>query len=177
MEYIFRSERLGFRNWMQSDIALMAEINADPQAMTFFPSIQSFDQTQDFVERMDAQYAVNGYCYFAVDDIDGLGFIGFIGLSDQRYEADFTPCIDIGWRLHPKAWGRGFATEGASRCLTFAFEDIQLDEVVSVAPCINHRSINVMQKIGMKKVKDFIHPILIYNERLRDCVLYAISKP
>jgi RimJ/RimL family protein N-acetyltransferase len=177
MEYIFRSKRLGFRNWMQSDLALMAEINTNPQAMAFFPSIQSYDQTQDFVERMDAQYAVNGYCYFAVDDVDGLGFIGFIGLSDQRYEADFTPCVDIGWRLHPAAWGQGFATEGALRCLAFAFEDIQMDQVVSVAPIVNARSINVMQKIGMKKVKDFIHPLLIYNERLRDCVLYAISKP
>lgn len=177
MEYIFRSERLGFRHWRQSDIAPMAEINANVQAMEFFPSIQSYDQTLEFIERMDAQYAVNGYCYFAVDDLDGLGFIGFIGLSDQRYEADFTPCIDIGWRLHPLAWGHGFATEGASRCLAFAFENLALDEIVSVAPCINHKSINVMKKIGMKKVKDFVHPLLIYNERLRDCALYAISKP
>jgi hypothetical protein len=34
--YLFKSERLGFRNWLQADLPLLAEINADPDVMVFF---------------------------------------------------------------------------------------------------------------------------------------------
>ncbi len=48
-----------------------------------------------------------GYCYFATDELTSGKFIGFIGLMYQNYEADFTPCVDIGWRLAKKYWGKG----------------------------------------------------------------------
>ena len=72
-----------------------------------------------------------------------------IGLSEQSYEAPFTPCVDIGWRLKPTFWHMGLATEGAKRCLKYGFQDIQLSKIFSVAPVINTPSIHVMKKIGM----------------------------
>src|SRR5580698_8035695 len=98
-EYLFKSERLGFRNWQKADLPLLAEINADPEVMKFFPGIHNLAQTGSFIERMQKHLVDKGYCYYAVDKLVDGSFIGFIGLSQQTFEADFTPCIDIGWRL------------------------------------------------------------------------------
>jgi RimJ/RimL family protein N-acetyltransferase len=102
-------------------------------------------------------------------------FIGFIGLSEKSFEAVFTPCIDIGWRLSTEEWNKGYATEGAKRCLEYANEVLKLEKIVSIAPKINLKSEQVMKKIGMEKVMEFVHPLLINDERLRDCVLYQIT--
>lgn len=172
VQYLFTSARLGFRNWLPADVASMAAINADPAVMEFFPAIQTLQQTEAFIERMQKQIAERGYCYFAVDALADGAFIGFIGLSYQTFVADFTPCTDIGWRLAQKEWNKGYATEGAQRCMYYALQELHLDKVVAMAPKVNVRSINVMQNIGMRETAGFIHPLLANDERLKECVLY-----
>ncbi len=117
MDYIFTSQRLGFRNWLDSDLPKMAAINADEEVMRFFPSTQTKAKTEEFIKRMQAQFEKHGFCYFAVEILESKALIGFIGLSEQTYKADFTPCVDIGWRLGRTHWGKGYATEGAKRVL------------------------------------------------------------
>ena len=65
-------------------------------------------------------------------------------------------------------------TGTAQRCLAYAKDVLKLEKVVSIAPKINVKSERVMKKIGMEKVLEFEHPLLINDERLRDCVLYQI---
>ncbi len=98
-KYIFTSERLGFRNWILSDFDPLHAINSDEKTMEFFPGILTRPQTIEFVKRMQKLFQDKGFCYFAVDKLETNQFIGFIGLSEQTYQADFTPCIDIGWRI------------------------------------------------------------------------------
>ncbi|MBK1896764.1 GNAT family N-acetyltransferase [Chryseobacterium paridis] len=174
--YIFQSDRLGFRDWLPSDIEIMSEINADPKVMEFFPAIQSKQETLEFIERMQNQLKAKGFCYFAVDKLDTKEFIGFIGLSEQNFESDFTPCIDIGWRIRVEDWNNGYATEGAKRCLEYAFHDLKIKKINSIAPLINVRSEAVMKKIGMHKIKNFLHPRLHDTPRLQECVLYEIHQ-
>lgn len=175
-KYLFNSERLGFRNWTDADIPKMAEISSDPEVMEFFPATATPEQTATFITNMKAMFTEKGYCYFAVDELEHGHFIGFIGLCDQTYESEFTPCVDIGWRLTKKYWNRGFATEGAERCLMFAFDHLKLNNIKSVATMLNLKSIRVMEKIGMQKQLEFIHPKLSGDKRLERCVCYDISK-
>ena len=93
-EYLFKSERLGFRNWTEQDKPKMAIINSDPKVMEFFPGILNNEQTEQFVDRMKKQFSENGFCYFAVDKLDNNQFIGFIGIAKQDFKSDFTPCVD-----------------------------------------------------------------------------------
>ena len=176
IKYIFTSERLGFRNWNLTDIDKMYEINSDEKVMEFFPSIQTKEQTTEFVERMKKQYEEKGFCYFAVEILGDNQFIGFIGLSEQTYKAEFTPCIDIGWRINSNEWNKGFATEGAKKCLEYAFKELKLENVYSIAPKINTKSEHIMKKIGLKKQYEFEHSLLKNNERLKTCVLYKKEK-
>jgi RimJ/RimL family protein N-acetyltransferase len=175
-EYLFTSERLGFRNWKPEDIDAMAAINADPEVMEFFLALRSHEETATFIAKMQTQFVEKGFCYFAVDTLENKEFIGFTGLSIPDFEADFTPCVDIGWRLKRSVWGKGFATEGAGRCLDYGFTQLGLTHVYAIAPCVNVRSEHVMKKTGMQKVKQFLHPLLEGDERLQECVLYEKIK-
>lgn len=171
-KYIFTSKRLGFRDWNLTDIDKMHEINSDEKVMEFFPASPTKEQTTAFVERMKKQFQKKGFCYFAVDTLENNQFIGFIGLSEQTFEADFTPCIDIGWRIKSSEWNKGFATEGAKKCLDYARNNLQIENVFSIAPKINLKSEHIMTKIGLKKQYEFEHPALTNNDRLKTCVLY-----
>lgn len=175
--YLFQSERLGFRTWSEADLLPMAALNADSDVMEFFPSTQSLEDTKAFLERVDKHFKEYGYCWYAVDTLEKHEFIGFIGLAWNTMEADFTPCAEIGWRLKKEAWGNGYATEGAKRCLTYGFEELQLKEIYSFTSIINKRSERVMQKIGMSKVGTFDHPKLIVGHVLRPHLLYRIEQP
>jgi RimJ/RimL family protein N-acetyltransferase len=105
-------------------------------------------------------------------------FIGFVGLRAPPFEAPFTPCIEIGWRLERESWGKGFATEAGLECLRFAFETLDLPEVVSFTVPQNRRSRAVMERLGMLHDLDgdFDHPRLPEGHPLRRHVLYRLPR-
>ncbi len=173
--YIFTSTRLGFRNWKDSDLKSLSKMNANSRVMEYFPTTVNEVETAKFIDRMQTEFTAYGFCYFAVDLLDNNEFIGFIGLSNKTFEADFTPCVDIGWRIDPNYWNKGFATEGALACLNYGFNSLGLNSIVSTAPKINKKSIEVMKKIGMHFVSEFNHPMLLNDPRLKSCVLYKIE--
>ena len=150
-------------------------MNANPEVMECFPSTVDEVETANFIQRMQDEYDDHNYCYFAVDLLSSNEFIGFIGLSKKTFEADFTPCVDIGWRIAPTHWGKGYATEGAKASLSYGFDQMALKSIVSMTPKINTKSIAVMKKIGMHFESEFEHPALLNDERLKTCVLYKIN--
>ncbi len=171
-KYLFTSERLGFRNWVDEDIDKMIAISGNENVMRFFPAVARPDQTKDFILRMKTLYREKKYCYFAVDTLESQEFIG---LNDIKYEASFSQYTDIGWRLDEKHWGNGYATEGAERCLSYAFNELNLNKIVSTAPQVNKPSISIMKKIGMVKSVEFKHPALKDYPYLENCVCYEIK--
>ncbi|WP_103071420.1 GNAT family N-acetyltransferase [Aquimarina sediminis] len=175
-DYLFRSQRLGFRNWTSDDLEPLAQINDDDDVMEFFPFKPSKEETEAFIARMQKMLTEKGFCYFAVDILETNEFIGFIGLSEQTYLDEMGPFIDIGWRLKKSVWNKGYATEGAKACLRFGFDQIGLEKIYSVAPEANIKSELIMKKIGMQRVHSFDHPKLLNNDRLKRCSLYEIIK-
>lgn len=175
--YIFRSARLGFREWQDADIAPFAALNADPVVMEFFPATRTYEETAALVARFREHFSQHGFCFFAVDRLDTGLFIGFIGLNTPSFTAWFTPCVEIGWRLLQSEWGHGFATEGALRCLQYAFEKLKVDTVWSFTAIPNKRSERIMQKAGMTKAGTFAHPALSDGHWLKEHVLYKMEAP
>lgn len=175
-QYIFKSERLGFRNWMKNDLAEFAEINADVEVMEHFPKLLTESETVRFIDRLQKHFKKNNYNYFATEILETGELIGFIGLAYQDYKTDFTPATDIGWRLKKSAWGNGYATERAKRCLEFAFNNLRLDTVISICTEKNTKSESVMKKLGMKKIGEFNHPKLKEYPEYEKCICYQINK-
>ncbi|MEM7549875.1 MAG: GNAT family N-acetyltransferase [Bacteroidota bacterium] len=174
--YFFKSERLGFRNWREKDIPEFIKMNRDPKVMRYFPNILSEEESRISVERFKSCYANNSFCFYAIDKLEDSSFIGFIGISAATFKADFTPCTEIGWRLKSDEWGKGYATEGASRCLEYGFSELKLSTIYSFTPLQNKASENVMKKIGMNKVGTFNHPSVPSDSPLVEHVLYVVTK-
>jgi RimJ/RimL family protein N-acetyltransferase len=130
--------------------------------MRYFPSTLTEAQTGALMERISAHFERYGFGLWAVE-LKGSGeFAGFIGLSVPQFEAHFTPCVEIGWRLAAEHWNRGLASEGANAVLKFGMEHLGLGEIVSLTAAENVASRRVMEKIGMVRnaADDFDHPML-----------------
>lgn len=98
-----------------------------------------------------------------------------MGLAIPRFQAHFTPCVEVGWRLAAEHWGHGYATEAARASVNFGFQLLNLKEIVSFTVPANYKSRRVMERIGMthSSADDFNHPDA--PERLRRHVLYRIT--
>lgn len=174
--YLFTSERLGFRNWRPDDLEMFASMNADAEVMAHFPKPLTSQESEAFLDRLQTHYETHRYYYFATEIRQTGELIGFIGLAYQTYSTEFTPATDIGWRLKRSAWGHGYATEGAKRCLEFGFSELHLDQIIATCTIQNKKSEQVMKKIGMTKHVVFKHPKLKAFPDHEHCVCYIMTK-
>ena len=168
------TERLVLRPWRESDRGPFAELNADPVTMERLPTVLDRAASDDLAERIGADLDERGWGLWAVEVPGRTGFAGFVGLNPPDFEADFTPCVEIGWRLHRDHWGHGFATEGARAVLDHAFTVVGFDEIVSFTSVGHAASRHVMEKIGLHHVGEFDHPRLA-GHHLERHVLYRIT--
>lgn len=168
--------RLWLRQWRASDREPFARLNADPAVMEFMTACLTRTESDAFVRKAAAEIAHQGWGLWAVESRTSGAFVGFVGLRAPSFEAPFTPCVEIGWRLERASWGKGFATEAGLECLRFAFETVALPEVVSFTVPANVRSRAVMERLGMARVADgdFDHPRMPAGHRLRRHVLYRL---
>jgi len=168
--------RVQLRAWRDSDLDAFAALNADPEVMEFLPAALDCAQTAAMMARMQARLAEAGWGHWCLD-VDGR-CAGFIGLSAPGFEAHFTPCIEIGWRLARWAWGHGLASEGARLALDHGFGALALPQIVSFTTAANERSRRVMERLGMQRnpADDFDHPRLT-GHPLRRHVLYRLNRP
>jgi RimJ/RimL family protein N-acetyltransferase len=168
--------RLWLRRWRADDLEPFAALNADPEVMEHFPSTLSREETLGAVGRVEKHFEKHGYGFWAVEAPGQAQFIGFIGLAVPAFEAPFTPCIEIGWRLARPWWGQGFAAEGARAALAYGFKSLNLPEIVSFTVPGNTRSRRVMEKLGMRYSEDFEHPRIDPQHPLCRHVLYRLSR-
>jgi len=173
-----RTERLRLRPWLPTDREAFAALNADPRVMEYFRGRLSRVESDAFAARIEADFARHGFGLWAVEIPGVTPFAGFIGLSVPGFEAHFTPCVEIGWRLAAEHWGHGYAAEGARAVLAFAFETLEIPQIVSFTAEGNVRSRRVMEKIGMthRPADDFDHPAFTVGHRLRRHALYRIAR-
>jgi RimJ/RimL family protein N-acetyltransferase len=176
---IFTTERLILRNWRAADRHPFAQMNADPQVMEFMPATLSSSESDALVDRIENHIHTNGFGLFAAELRGSEAFIGYIGLAIPPFQAPFTPCVEVGWRLSVVHWGKGLATEGAREVVRYGFGVLRLNEVVSFTVPANIRSRRVMEKLGMTHdpADDFDHPKLPDGHALRRHVLYRLKTP
>ena len=173
-----RTERLLLRRWVPADSEPFATMNADPRVNEYLPTPLSRQDSDALVARIHEYFEKHGFGLWAVEVPGVAPFAGFVGLWTPRFEAHFTPAIEIGWRLAAEHWGRGYATEGARAVLAFGFDVARLEEIVSITVPANVRSRRVMEKLGMAcdPADDFDHPLLPEGHPLRRHVLYRIAR-
>lgn len=168
--------RLRLRRWRGEDREAFAAMNADRQVMEFFRNRLSRAESDAMVDRIEAHFCEHGFGLWAIEIPGSADFIGFTGLVVSRFDAHFTPCVEIGWRLAFEHWGRGYATEAARLALGYGFGALALSEIVSFTSVTNRRSRAVMERLGMHHdpADDLDHAALPEGHPLRPHVLYRL---
>ena len=175
MMHTLTTARTVLRPWRDEDLEPFAALNADPRVMRHFPSVLTREESDGFVGRVREHGEREGWAPWALD-INGQ-LAGFVGLWRPIYIAHFTPAVEIGWRLATAFWGQGYATEAAKRVLSFGFEQLGLQEIVSFTVPANTPSRAVMERLGMHHdpADDFDHPRLPAGHPLERHVLYRLG--
>ena len=152
-------------------------MNADPRVMEHLPARLTRAESDALVDRMEASWDRDGYGQWALERLADGAFLGFAGLSAPGFEAAFTPCVEVGWRLAVGAWGHGHATEAARAAVDYGFRRLGLAEIVSFTVPANRRSRAVMERLGMRRdpADDFDHPAIAEGHPLRRHVLYRLG--
>ncbi|MEM9331612.1 MAG: GNAT family N-acetyltransferase [Pseudomonadota bacterium] len=160
-EFVLETNRLVIRNWIEKDRDLFYQINSDDAVMEFFPFRRDRTAANKMMDELKVSIKDNGYGFTAVALKETNEVLGFCGLSELTADDVFPHnTMEIGWRLAPQFWGKGYITEAAVKLLQFGFETLQLPEIISFAVHNNLRSLAVMKRIGMIRTPhlDFDHP-------------------
>jgi len=173
-----RTKRALLRAMRDDDLPAWCALNADPAVRRHFESVATEEEALGEAARIRAGMAQRGWGFWALEIPGVMSFAGTVGLIVTGWEAHFTPCVEIGWRLASEAWGRGYASEAAAAAAEFGFEHLELDELVAITIPDNQPSRRVMERIGMRRDEagDFDHPRLPPGHPKQRHVLYRLQR-
>ena len=169
--------RLRLRPWREADLAPLAALNADPAAMRHFAAPMTRAESDAWAGRLQAHIDAHGWGFWCVERRAAPGCIGAVGLMHIPWQAEFTPAVEIGWRIARAQQRRGFAEEAARLALAAGFGPIGLAEVVAFTVPANEPSWRLMQRLGMRPDGGFAHPRLPQGHPLRPHLLYSLTRP
>lgn len=165
---ILITERLLLRSFRLDDVARYQALCADPEVMQFLGGPWAPEFTRKV--KADANRgARSGGGMVAMERRSDGAFLGAAGLGVETWYPDD---IQVGWRLIPAYWGRGYATEAGRAWLSYGFATLGRHRLIAMADVPNLRSIAVMRRLGMR---------LDHQARLRDgddefdAAIYAIT--
>jgi RimJ/RimL family protein N-acetyltransferase len=136
-----------------------------------FQRARTRDEAEAFLAKCIAERAARGFDLWASIERASGDLMGFIGLTVPTFLPEILPAVEVGWRIHPRFWGQGYATEGGDASLRYGFEVLGLDRIVSVYEPVNDASGAVMRRLGMFHDRDTIHP-----ERQIPVRVYALTR-
>jgi RimJ/RimL family protein N-acetyltransferase len=161
--------RVRLRRWdTERHTAALIAINAEPAAVEFLNDGVPYtaEQSGGQSERFATHWATHGFGLWAVEHHDDI--LGFAGLAHPLWFSQYASEVEVGWRLHPRAWGRGYATE-AARAARSAASELHLERIIATIDPANTRSIAVALRLGMTLDATVAHP-----QRPGDIAIYAI---
>lgn len=155
-----RTERLVIREWREEDRPFFHRINSDDRVMEYFPFRRDRAESDVLMDRLNDDIAAHGYGFAALEYAESGELLGFCGVKQVHDLEPHVPAgeLEIGWRLAPEAWSKGYVTESARVWLGFAFDHLKVERIWSFAVAANIRSLAVMRRLGMNEVGAFDHP-------------------
>ncbi len=138
------TERLWLRPPCAEDFDAWAEMVADPEATRFLGGAQPRPLAWRNMCMFAGAWIVRGFSNFSMIEKATGRWIGRAG----PWQPEGWPGTEIGWSLDRSAWGKGYATEAAARCIDWAFNALGWDEVVHTIDPANAASIAVALRLG-----------------------------
>lgn len=149
------TRRLVIREFKREEFQQLAPILANSHVMRFSPTgTLSVPQTQKKIENFISSYEKYGFGKWAVILKESNKLIGYCGIAVEQI--DDKDEKEIGYRLDPKFWGKGLATEAASAAIQYGFEKLKFPYVLGIVERENKASVRVLKKLGMQYEKETI---------------------
>ena len=155
-----KTERLILRPWRDEDLEPLFGINGDAESMRYFAAIMTRVESDAWAARMRAHFAEHGWGFWVVAEAASGDFVGVVGLMTIPWQAEFTPAVEIGWRIGARFRRLGYAEEAARAALGFGFATVGLKNIVAFTVPGNAASWKLMEKLGMRHEGEFDHPRL-----------------
>jgi [ribosomal protein S5]-alanine N-acetyltransferase len=159
MKIMLETERLILREFLESDIEAFFEMDSKPEVHKYLGNnpAKTIEQSADMIHNIQQQYIDNGIGRWAAIEKTTGNFIGWSGLKFIReYENNHVNFYDIGYRLHPNYWNKGYATESAKAAIEYGFAQLNLEEIIGSANVENKASRRALEKCGLKFVEQFM---------------------
>jgi RimJ/RimL family protein N-acetyltransferase len=174
---MIETERLIIRPWRAEDRAPYFALCDDAEVMRYLGPMQSREQTDAVLDRMEAVQAEHGHCFWAVERRADAALIGFCGLLPGK--PPVPGALEIGWRLGRSYWQQGYALEAAQACLDWGWAHTSHPAIHAITVPANRASWGLMERLGMVRVPDgdFDHPALAPGDPLRRHITYRIDRP
>lgn len=151
--------RLHLRRPVPGDLDALARVfEQEPVWHWPFRRGRTRDETAAFLDRQQRHWDTLGYGLWLVIDQASEGLVGYAGLSVPAFLPEILPAVEVGWRLEPAVWGRGYATEAATAALGAAFSTLGIAEVCSLPEADNLASVRVCERLGMRRDRIYLPP-------------------
>ncbi len=161
MKVFAETERLILREILDSDLEGMFALDSNPIVHEYLGKkpIKTKEESVRMITIIRNQYRDNGIGRWAAIEKHTGDFIGWSGLkfyTDMSFNNHIN-FYDIGYRLLPKYWGKGYATESIKAALNYAFKEMNLKTVYGITEKGNQASHNVLLKLGLTYLEDFFY--------------------
>ena len=161
MSQPIHTERLILRPIEKSDVHGLFELDSNPDVLKFIgtPTAKTIEDSFKVIETLQAQYKELGIGRWGIIEKETNTFIGWAGL--KLYTTPLNNHVnfyELGYRLIPRYWGKGYGTESAKAWLKIAFDKFNASEVIAMTDIQHSASINILKKIGFQYIETFIYP-------------------
>jgi len=160
MKIFIETERLIIREIRTDDIEGMFELESDPQVHKYLGNqpLKTLEEVPDRIAFIRQQYADFGIGRWAMLEKHTGDFVGWTGFKFINETVNgYINYYDLGYRMIPKYWNKGYATEAAKVCLKYNDEQLKLHPVYAIADDSNLGSKNVLMKTGFTPAESFMY--------------------
>lgn len=148
-----KTERLGLRKMSADDFDDVAQMLLNPEVMYAWEHEFSLRDVEEWIKKNMLYYEDFGYAYFLAEDILSGDVVGQIALLQDFVNG--KNYHEVGYIIKKEYWGKGYACEGANALVQYAFETLNVPEVIAEIRPMNIWSINVAQRLGMVLKDEF----------------------
>lgn len=150
--------RLRLRPVTDDDVDELVALHSDPDVMRYLgPPTETAEHVRGVL--LPAFHALDartpGFGYAAAEERATGAFLGWFLFRPPRTDDPAPGEIELGYRLHRAAWGRGVATEGSRALVDRGFAELGVERVVATTMAVNAGSRRVMEKVGLRYVRTF----------------------
>ncbi|WP_203256246.1 GNAT family N-acetyltransferase [Hyunsoonleella ulvae] len=159
MTFHLETEHLILRELRTTDLNNMFKLDSNPEVHRYLGNkpVRTKTESQKILESVLRQYKDHCIGRWAAIEKSSGEFIGWSGirLNTEFNMNGFTKYHDVGYRLLPKYWGKGYATESGKAAIDYAFSKMGLSRIYATTHVGNLASHNALLKIGLTYLNDF----------------------